>query len=220
MEDYYPDNGPDYLHGGNQHSCFSSGGEHQNITREGKKVTKTKSVANIAANGGSIPCLPTKLGGCGRQGLEQRRLFQEDWLTRLEAEATTFKLFLPSADVAGADDACSCCLSGEKRIAASRENSVDNWLYYPVSDAAKPDDLKHFQKHWVRGESVVLRGILDKMLGLSWEPWTMWSQKHDDRGASDLVNVKAFDCLSCCEVSSILLLLTLDLYDILLPPII
>ena len=48
----------------------------------------------------------------------------------------------------------------------------------------------------------------------------MWSQIHSDDRASDIVNVKAVDCLSGCEVSSIFLLLSLDLHDIVLPPIV
>uniref|UniRef100_M8BQP2 Uncharacterized protein n=1 Tax=Aegilops tauschii TaxID=37682 RepID=M8BQP2_AEGTA len=99
MEDDYPDNRPDYLHGGNPQPCSSSGDECQEIAREAKKVQIAKWVANIAANGGSILCPPAELGGCGRPGLELRRLFPEDWLTRLEAAATALKLFLPTSDV-------------------------------------------------------------------------------------------------------------------------
>uniref|UniRef100_A0A453JHD3 JmjC domain-containing protein n=1 Tax=Aegilops tauschii subsp. strangulata TaxID=200361 RepID=A0A453JHD3_AEGTS len=38
------------------------------------------------------------------------------------------------------------------------------------------------------------------MSGLRWEPRTMWSQIHSDDRASDIVNVKAIDCLSGCEL--------------------
>lgn len=63
--------------------------------------------------------------------------------------------------------------------------------------------MEHFQKHWVRGEPVIVRGVFEKTTGLSWEPMVMWRairerkmQKFKDEGST----VKAIDCFDWCEV--------------------
>ncbi|XP_015696729.2 lysine-specific demethylase JMJ25-like isoform X2 [Oryza brachyantha] len=64
----------------------------------------------------------------------------------------------------------------------------------------KPDDLTHFQKHWVKGEPVIVQQVLQKMSCLSWEPPDMWSKVHGTSTSPEMKNVRAIDCLSCCEV--------------------
>jgi lysine-specific demethylase 3 len=68
------------------------------------------------------------------------------------------------------DSVCPCYCSGNPttiqstKVASARENSLDNHLYYPSSDNSEEDDVKHFQKHWVRGEAVVANWRLTKVL--------------------------------------------------------
>ncbi|OEL14767.1 Lysine-specific demethylase JMJ25, partial [Dichanthelium oligosanthes] len=60
--------------------------------------------------------------------------------------------------------------------------------------------LKHFQKHWMRGEPVVAQDVLNKMSELSWQPQKMWSARHGNSRRSKLNCVKAIDCLDLCKV--------------------
>ncbi|KFK38223.1 hypothetical protein AALP_AA3G084700 [Arabis alpina] len=85
--------------------------------------------------------------------------------------------------------------------AACREGSEDNYLYCPHVKDVKPDDLKHFQHHWIKGEPVIVRDVLAATAGLSWEPMVMYrgcrqikNNKHDS-----LLDVIMVDCLDCCE---------------------
>lgn len=56
--------------------------------------------------------------------------------------------------------------------AACREYLEDNYLYYPtVKDF---QDLKHFQHHWVKGEPVVVRNMLEATAGSLWDPMVMY----------------------------------------------
>ncbi|CAK7340330.1 unnamed protein product [Dovyalis caffra] len=61
------------------------------------------------------------------------------------------------------------------------------------------DDLKHFQFHWKIAEPVIVSNVLETASGLSWEPMVIFRQiKHEKHGM--LLDVKAIDCLDCCEV--------------------
>ncbi|RZR79721.1 hypothetical protein BHM03_00005521 [Ensete ventricosum] len=65
-------------------------------------------------------------------------------------------------------------------------------------------ELDHFQKHWLKGEPVIVREVLELTSGLSWEPMVMWRalrEKKLTEKASERLTVKAIDCLDWCEVS-------------------
>ncbi|GMH08890.1 hypothetical protein Nepgr_010730 [Nepenthes gracilis] len=56
--------------------------------------------------------------------------------------------------------------------------------------------------HWMRGEPIIVRNVLETASGLSWEPMVMWRAF---RGAKKTMkeatlSVKAIDCLDWCEV--------------------
>lgn len=152
---------------------------------------------------GTINCAPPELGGCGDIALKLRQMFPKDWLNNLERDALQLsKQLEPSDIVSGYTHECPCCTKHENaRHAATRDNSTDNCLYCPKSDNEKADDLTHFQSHWVKGEPVIVQGVLQKIPHLSWEPPHMWSEVHGDSTTPDMKNVKCIDCLSCCEVS-------------------
>ncbi|KAL4024392.1 hypothetical protein IC575_012742 [Cucumis melo] len=154
---------------------------------------------------GSIPCPPRKRGGCGIASLELRRSLKADWATKLVegAEELTSDYTLP--DTCSSEICSSCCLnSNEVRQAAFRENSRDNFLYSPNALDIMDDGVNHFQTHWMKGEPVIVRNVLDKTSGLSWEPMVMW-RAFRQTGANvkfkeETCSVKAIDCLDWCEV--------------------
>jgi len=55
----------------------------------------------------------------------------------------------------------------------------------------------------VKGEPVIVQGVLNKMSHLSWEPPDMWSAIHGTNNSSEMKMVKAIDCLAFCEGSAI-----------------
>ncbi|KAJ6333790.1 hypothetical protein OIU77_009635 [Salix suchowensis] len=101
---------------------------------------------------------------------------------------------------------CKCNEAGEGllRRAAFREGSEDNYLYCPASkDILEYEELFHFQKYWVKGEPVIVRDVLEQTTRLSWEPKVMWRalcENVDFHISSKMSEVKAIDCLACCEV--------------------
>lgn len=188
----YPYRGIEYMHGGDP-------------SPESKTFKETDISSNTmkwpAISDGIIHCPPTDHGGCGNHVLRLRQIFPKDWLNRLEMDAVQFSKKLETSDVSGYARECTCCTKNENaRHASIRENSADNYLYCPTSDNGKTEDLTHFQSHWVKGEPVIVQGVLKKMPDLSWEPPHMWSEIHGANTSSDMENVKAIDCLSCCEV--------------------
>ncbi|XP_048233602.1 lysine-specific demethylase JMJ25 isoform X2 [Ricinus communis] len=153
---------------------------------------------------GSIVCR------CGFGNLELKCLFPENWVSDLlkkaEDVARGYELDMLKMPLVR----CACFNSignvdvGNSHLlkAASREDSDDNFLYYPRARDIKDVDLEHFQYHWMRAEPVIVSNVLETATGLSWEPMVMWrafrqikNEKHDT-----LLDVKAIECLDWCEV--------------------
>lgn len=194
----YPNRGKAYVHGGDP----APEAVHQKAMSVPDHWTR---LAQWKANSsGSIPCPPTEFGGCGSSLLDLKRILPENWLTCLEVRAKHLarNFGFPQQPDISVKAKCSCSSSGSKnsRKAASRENSADNYLYCPFSNDIKQDDLKHFQRHWIMGEPVIVRGVLEKMSRLSWEPAFMWRAIHHIKNSPELSQLKAIDCLACCEV--------------------
>ncbi|XP_058195417.1 lysine-specific demethylase JMJ26-like [Rhododendron vialii] len=159
-----------------------------------------------ATETGVISC-PRKMDGCGR--LELKHMLPEGWVSELKEKIEK----LVERHMPGTSDAlCSCFKlngqvdvgNGKLRKAASRKDADDsNYLYCPSTSDIQQGDLEHFQKHWVRGEPVVVRDVLQIASGLSWEPMVMWrafrNRKGTYSGCSDL-SVTAIDCLDWREV--------------------
>lgn len=158
---------------------------------------------------GGIPCPPKAKGGCGITILSLRRLFEANWVEKLikNVEELTVKYQPPNIDLSLG---CSMCHNfGEDAIrncsarkAASRETSHSNFLYCPDAVEMGEIEFEHFQRHWRRGEPVIVRDVFEKGSGLSWHPMVMWRAF---RGAKKILKdeaatFKAIDCLDWCEV--------------------
>lgn len=165
-----------------------------------------------ANTNGSVPCPPKERGGCGTEILELRRNFKANWVVKLikNAEDLTSHYQLLDAD---SSQRCSSCLPNgtadggeisEVRQAAFRENSHDNFLYCPNAINLRDNDIEHFQSHWMRGEPVIVRNVLENTSGLSWEPMVMWRAFREtgakNKFKEETRSVKAIDCLDWCEV--------------------
>ncbi|KAM0880038.1 hypothetical protein ACQ4PT_033830 [Festuca glaucescens] len=188
----YPNRGFDYMHGGDPLP------ELINCEETDLSSCQPKSKKWVASRG-IIRCPPTELGGCGEHVLKLRQIFPKDWLNKLDLNASWLNKKLEPSNIVSGE--CPKCTKNENsRYAATRENSTDNCIYCPKSDNGEADDLKHFQSHWVKGEPVIVQGVLQKMPDLSWEPPHMWSAVHGSSTSSDMKNVKTIDCLSWCEV--------------------
>ncbi|KAJ4905537.1 Transcription factor jumonji (jmjC) domain-containing protein [Raphanus sativus] len=156
---------------------------------------------------GSIPCPPKERGGCGTSTLELKRLWECDWVGKLirNAEEVTLQFQPPDVDIA---HECSSCAEHSdsliRRQAAFRKNGHDNFLYCPNAVDLSEDDIAHFQSHWMRAEPVIVRNVLDKTPGLSWDPMVMWRacREMDPKAKckEEAKSVKALDCLDWCEV--------------------
>ncbi|XP_065878665.1 uncharacterized protein [Euphorbia lathyris] len=160
---------------------------------------------------GRIPCPPKERGGCGSGTLVLRRVFEANMVEELvkNAEELTINYKPPGIDSLQGCHLChpfsstDCRLKDfEVRKAAHRDKKDDNFLYCPDSRWLGENEIQHFQMHWMRGEPIIVRNVLEKTSGLSWEPMVMWraligAQKVLKEEAQ---RVKAIDCLDWCEV--------------------
>ncbi|KAE8693645.1 Detected protein of confused Function [Hibiscus syriacus] len=144
--------------------------------RNGKAVMSSHFPDWRANADGSIPCPRSAKEGCGASTLELRRIFKANWVTKLisNAEDITSQYEPPGVDF-------------------HREYALD------MSDG----EIEHFQRHWRRGEPVIVRNILEKTSGLSWEPKSCGGLSETGSNVKfkeETRSVKAIDCLDWCEV--------------------
>ncbi|KAJ7965343.1 Lysine-specific demethylase JMJ25 [Quillaja saponaria] len=161
-----------------------------------------------AETDGRIPCPPKEQGGCGTAFLLLRRIFEANWVDQLirRAEALTIKYQPLNIDLT--QKCLSCHNSAENgvqdsvRLAASRKNCHDNFLYCPNAVDMGETKIEHFQMHWMRGEPVIVRDVLEKASGLSWDPMVMWRAFMGAKRIlkEEAARFKAIDCLDWCEV--------------------
>ncbi|XP_065869427.1 lysine-specific demethylase JMJ29-like [Euphorbia lathyris] len=196
----YVDRGFDYLHGG------------EGVVKEVSSVPTDTCTEDLQRSnfqwkkneGGSILCR------CGLSNLDLKSMFSVNLVSDLvkRAENVAERLRLDMAITP--PEQCECFnLEGDADIrnsqllkAASRENTDDNYLYYPRARDIKEKDLKHFQYHWMRAEPVIVSNVLETGTGLSWEPMVMWRAFRQIRNENHdtLLDVKAIECLDWCAV--------------------
>ncbi|KAF5206204.1 Lysine-specific demethylase jmj25 [Thalictrum thalictroides] len=209
----YPDRGKAYIHDCYPQTNFSREEQVLGLSVESSSKNNGKSRCEWSANeNGSIPCPPKNLGGCGFGLLTLKCVFAEKWIAGLEKKAEQIDKTYKHLEAAGSSTMhCSCLDSvgeldfGDKKSlkAASREGSDDNYLYYPTAREIQHEELDHFQKHWIKGEPVVVRNVLELTSGLSWEPMVMcraFRERTNSRNGSSHMAVTAIDCMDWCEV--------------------
>ncbi|MCL7030462.1 hypothetical protein MKW94_005312 [Papaver nudicaule] len=188
-------------------------GSETEVVFEAKVCNKTKSseFPEWKANAdGSIPCPPKERGGCGVEKLALRRNFKNNWVGKLltGAEELSNKCHFQDGD---SFMGCSLCSEAKNdkncsvvRQAAYRKSGHDNYVYCPDAVQLRDDETEHFQTHWMKGEPVIVRNVLEKTSGLSWEPMVMWRAFRETGAVRKLKeetkSVKAIDCLDWCEV--------------------
>lgn len=162
----------------------------------------TEPIVGWSANDdGSIACPPLEMGGCGGGCLlELKRMLPEQWISNMEVEARRIlDRYIPDLKDDHSEEKFRVALPS-----ADREDTDDNNLYSPHSSQIRDGKgLVHFKEHWITGEPVVVRDVLQKKDGLSWEPMVMWRalcENVDSTVGSKMSEVKAIDCLSNCEV--------------------
>ncbi|OWM85574.1 lysine-specific demethylase JMJ25 isoform X2 [Punica granatum] len=194
MKILYQNKGQEYIHGGDPRPEIHPSQACQNFTQvDGLLVWKSNS-------DGSITCAPKQMGGCGQCTLELKRIRPKEWITGLvkSAEKLLEICRVKQKTLNKGDDLNNFLLS---RKAASRDGSDDNYLYCPsLRDTL---ELTNFQTHWAKGEPVIVRDVLEQTPGLSWDPMVMWralSEHVNSEVSSKTSEVRAIDCLACCEV--------------------
>ncbi|GAV73305.1 JmjC domain-containing protein [Cephalotus follicularis] len=192
----YVDRGCNYIHGGDPLP-------ESHLFQPPKDHIKPSSVQWSANIDGSITCAPKEMGGCGDSVLELKRIFPGQWISNLEAKAEDLLTICETSQMVLKNN---CTKEGEENLQklASREGSDDNCLCYPASKSILKDkELFHFQKHWTKGEPVIVPNALENATGLSWEPMVMWRalcDNVDTAASTKMSEVKAIDCLANCEV--------------------
>ena len=211
--------GKDYLHGGTpvaqDPECISV----NQVVSKDPPMALNEWKAN---SDGSIPCPPEEIGGCGNSILELKCMFPEEQLLEIDEMAST--IIRSGEELRHISTQCSCFTESGQinfgstmlRKAASREGSDDNYLYCPAARDIQHGELEHFQKHWVKGEPVIVRDVLELTSGLSWEPMVMWralretTKSKKSKVKTEQLAVKAIDCLDWCQVSILSHTLYLD----------
>lgn len=155
-------------------------------------------------------CCPSKAqGGCGVEILGLRRIFEANFITELINNAERITQHYKCAENDLSDECAWCCFVSslgngpcERRRTASRADGHDNFLYCPDATQMRDDGYKHFQMHWMKGEPIVVRNLLEKSSGLSWEPMVMWRAFFGARRTlkEESFIFKAVDCLDWREV--------------------
>lgn len=194
----YRNRGYDYIHGGVPlpNSCPVETSKDHN-----KPLTKW-----VANDDGSLTCAPTEMGGCGNGVLKLKRILPQCWISNLGTKAVEILRKFDADQTISRPRPNNLDKSNKmSRRAASREGTNDNYLYCPNSkEALKEEELLQFQRHWVNGQPVIVRDVLEQTNGLSWEPMVMWRalcEHLDPNVSSKMSEVKAIDCLAGCQVS-------------------
>ncbi|XP_017980676.1 PREDICTED: lysine-specific demethylase JMJ25 isoform X3 [Theobroma cacao] len=206
MVQRYFDRGKAYLHGGEALPLPLDKKKNKTSSR---KLIKLLSKWQAKGNG-DIPCPIERLGGCGHECLELKCVFPVSRVSMLIMKAKRLVKFHKLEDTLGTLRGNFSCLKFDNeigsvndalRLSASRKDCSDNYLYSPSAKDIQQGDLEQFRWHWIKGEPVIVRNVLELTSGLSWEPMVMWRAICDvSKKDSSNFNVRAIDCLDFCEV--------------------
>ncbi|KAL5976256.1 hypothetical protein ACLOJK_020586 [Asimina triloba] len=200
--------GKAYIHGGKPHLDASL-----SVPRHGNSLLTPVPLPEWKANDGndSIPCPPKELGGCGACDLDLRCIFPLGWIQQLEVSAEEIVCTYDFPEVLDASSCCPFCVAVHDRVngpdeklreAAARLESCDNHLYCPSANDLQAEDLEHFQKHWIKGQPVVVRNVIPDKSEVTWDPSIFLRpllERNSTDQRNDIKTVKATDCLDWCE---------------------
>ncbi|XP_065878305.1 lysine-specific demethylase JMJ28 [Euphorbia lathyris] len=153
-----------------------------------------------------IPCPPCQFGGCGDRFLNLSSIYTSSWVKQLEVDAEEIVGCYELPETEDVFSRCSLCFGTDCEVngsmqlqeASRREDSSDNYLYYPtIVDIHS--DLEHFQKHWSKGQPVIVRNVLQGTSDLSWDPIVMFCTYLKNNAAKS-ENDRAADCYDWFEV--------------------
>lgn len=132
---------------------------------------------------GRICCPPKDFGGCGGNIiLDLRCLSPFGWDKELEASV---KDIVSRYDFPDASDFGSCCDLCRKTAnqgnrvklfleTARRDDSNENFLYYPNVQDLHVERLGHFQNHWGKGHPVIVQNVIQVAANMNWNPVIMF----------------------------------------------
>jgi len=186
---------------------------HSQVTSN-STVDPTDRLPDWKANSdGSIPCPPKEYGGCGSHLLELKRIFRMKSIAKVDKDAEEMASSCKVAEGLRISHSCTSCFkSGSHgkngysernlRQAAHRKDNTDNYLYCPTAQDTKEEGLEHFQKHWIRGQPVIVQNVLEGTSGLSWDPTVMLRPVRETMNGkfNEETKIKAIDCLNWCEI--------------------
>ncbi|CAI0424478.1 unnamed protein product [Linum tenue] len=203
----YVDRGFDYLHGAFDHGTRRSS-RHAIVSGEvavEEPLAQEPKTSWKANEDGTIAC------ACGSGTLKLQTLFSGNWVSELveRAEGVSKELDLYLGRSFSSTQCVRCNASGNHELkfdglmkASSREDSSDNYLFYPNAKNLTEEDFEHFRHHWMKAEPVLVSNVLGTGSGLSWEPMVMWRafRQIKNENYDTLLDVKILDCLDWCEV--------------------
>lgn len=166
-----------------------------------------------------ISCPPTEFGGCGDSLLDLRCVFPSCWTKELEISAEQIVGCYELPETIDMFSCCSFCIGIDHEVnetkqlqeAATRESSNDNFLFYPTLMDIHGDKLEHFQKHWRKGQPVIVQNVLQITSEISWDPIVMFCtylKNSGPKSENDDGAVKETGCSDWFEVGVTLSLIT------------
>lgn len=191
-----------------------SGWELHSQVTSNSTVDSTDRLPDWKANSdGSIPCPPKEYGGCGCHLLELKRIYRMNMIAKLDKEAEEMASSCKVAEGLKISHSCTSCFKSGSHVkngysernlrqAAHRKDNSDNYLYCPTAQDTKEEGLEHFQKHWIRGQPVIVQNVLEGTSGLCWDPTVMLRPVRDTMNGkfNEETKIKAIDCLNWCEI--------------------
>ncbi|KVH89586.1 WRC-like protein [Cynara cardunculus var. scolymus] len=176
---------------------------------EAKIKDKRKSLCTILRNwstneDGSIKCPPKNLGGCGDGILGLFCHPPVNWTKDLEARAKEIVCASKITQYFEVDSSrCALCDEQDHREGKNESEILINnkCLYFSIRQDLGDKNLQHFTKHWVRGQPLILRDMINSESELSWDPISMFCM-YLERSAKSRNDkeVKLKNCSDWCEV--------------------
>lgn len=165
---------------------------------------------------GRICCPPKDFGGCGfNVSLDLRCLYPFGWDKELEANVKDIVSGNDGPDASDFGSSCSLCRKTENQgnrvklllETARRDNSNENFLYYPTIQDLHVERLGHFQTHWGKGHPVIVQSMIQVAGNMNWNPVSMFCT-YLGKSLANKVNSAASEAtnyLDCFEVSDMYL---------------